>query len=71
MMGCALIIAICLVLTLLIVGIARDRRPGGEVVLTGVAPLAWPGAAEPVVHAVLTSRSTTNLDAQASEGAQP
>jgi hypothetical protein len=80
MLGCAVVIAICLVMTLLIVGIARDRRPGSEVVLNGVVPVAWHGATEPLVHAdaghaaniaVLTSRSTTNPDAQASEGAQP
>lgn len=67
-----MIIAICVVLTLLIVGIARDRRPGSEVVLN-VVPVAWhgAGAAEPAVHAVPTSRSATNPDAQASEGAQP
>lgn len=73
-------IAICVVLTVLIVSIARDRRPGGGVVLTDVAPVALLRAGEPVVHtnsahasdvAVVTARSTTNPGAQASEGAHP
>jgi hypothetical protein len=78
MMGCAVVIAICVVVTLLIVGIARDRRPGSQVVLSGVAPVVWHRAAEPVVNsphaanaAVPSNRSITNPDAQASEGAQP
>ncbi len=71
MLVCAVIIAVCVVLTLLIVGIARDRRPGSQVVLAGATPVTWHGVAGPLATAVPASRTTTNPDAQASEGAQP
>jgi hypothetical protein len=80
MLGCAVMIAVCVVLTVLIVSIARDRRPSSGVVLTDVAPVALLGAGEPLIHtdsahasnvAVVITRSTPNPGAPASEGAHP
>lgn len=53
MVACGLVIAVCLVLTVLIVGIARDRRPGPRVVTPGVS--IGPPAPVGVVTAVQQS----------------
>ncbi len=37
MVGCAVVIAVCLVLTVLIVGFARDRRPGSQTILPNLS----------------------------------
>jgi len=51
--GCALLVAVCLVITILIVGMARNRSPGAQVVVPGAA-LATPAAVNslPTVHPV-------------------
>jgi predicted nucleic acid-binding Zn ribbon protein len=36
-MGCALLVAVCLVITILIVGMARNRNPGAQVVVPGLS----------------------------------
>jgi len=53
--GCALLVAVCLVITILIVGMARSHNPGAQVVVPGLA-LAAPPAFEshPTVHTVHT-----------------
>lgn len=43
--GCVLLITACVVITVLIVGIARDRAPAPQVVPEGVAPRAGPAGA--------------------------
>jgi integral membrane sensor domain MASE1 len=71
MVGCALVIAVCLILTILIVTIARGRRPGSGAVVPGVAlaARAEPAPATGTAATPLTVRpSIVNLDAAASEG---
>jgi len=71
MVGCALVIAVCLILTILIVTIARGRRPGSGVVVPGVALAARAGPAPATSTAAtpLTVRPhIVNPDAAASEG---
>ncbi len=65
-MGCALLVAVCLVITILIVGMARSHNPGAQVVVPGLA-LAAPPAFDspPTIHAVHT---TEVLGAKAPEG---
>ncbi len=50
MVGCAVVIAVCVVLTLLIVGMARDRRPATQVIVPGVALGAGPTAPSSLVE---------------------
>jgi hypothetical protein len=58
--GCAVLIAVCLVITILIVGMARNRTPGAQVVAPTSA-LAAPGPAgsSPVVHPLNQFRGAT------------
>lgn len=70
MVGCALVIAVCLVLTILIVTIARGRRPGSGVVVADIALVqnaTAPGAGVSAAPLIL-NRHTVNPDAAASEG---
>jgi hypothetical protein len=67
MVGCALVVAVCLVLTLLIVNIARGRRPGSGVV--PVVALAVPTQPASRAAPLVTVRSSiVRPDATASEG---
>lgn len=63
--GCALLIAVCTAVTLVIVAVARDRSPSLLVVTPPPAPVSSP----PVVHhAVLVTESTETLGALAPQG---
>jgi hypothetical protein len=67
MVACGLVLAVCLVLTVLIVGIARDRRPGPRVVTPGVS-LGTTPAPFAVVPAVSQYQSIEYPGAAAPEG---
>jgi hypothetical protein len=63
--GCAVLIAVCTALTLLIVAVARDRSPSLFVV---TPPPALVSSAPVVHHAVLVVESTETLGALAPQG---
>jgi len=63
--GCALLVAVCLVITILIVGMARNRNPGVQVVVPGLAVAAPAFHSRPTVHTV---HSDKVLGAAAPEG---
>jgi hypothetical protein len=70
MVVCALVIAVCLVLTILIVNIARGRRPDSGVAVPDVVLVRMttaPGTLASASPLVLTP-PTVNPDAAASEG---
>jgi hypothetical protein len=69
MVGCAVVIALCVLLTALIVGFARDRRTGTPVIAPTAASSAR--AIRPTPSAINTDHHADNPDATASEGAQP
>lgn len=48
--GCAVLIAVCLVITILIVGMARNRTPGPQVVVPALSLPAGTAASRPLVH---------------------
>jgi hypothetical protein len=55
--GCALLVAVCLVITILIVGMARSRNPGPQVVVPGLSLAAPPAFdSHPTVHTVYTDK---------------
>jgi hypothetical protein len=66
MVGCAVVIAVCMILTVLIVGIARDRRPGSQVIVPDTSIGAWSQPAQ--LAAASANPPSTNPDATASEG---
>jgi hypothetical protein len=53
--GCVVLITACVVITVLIVGIARDRAPAPQVVLTAVGPTITPGGTTVSNHPPLLS----------------
>jgi hypothetical protein len=86
MVGCALVIAVCVLLTALIVGVARDRRSASPVVTPASLSPTTVGPARPATdparptpdHTSNDDKNTSNddknndnPDATASEGAQP
>jgi hypothetical protein len=63
--GCAVLVAVCLVITILIVGMARNRTPGAQVVVPALALAIPPVDSRPVVPTVPPNQFR---DATASEG---
>ena len=66
--GCALLVAVCLVITILIVGMARNRNPGAQVVLPGLASAAPAFDSRPTVHNVHNVHNDKVRGAVAPEG---
>lgn len=48
--GCAVLIAVCLVITILIVGMARNRMPGPQIVVPALSFPPGTAASRPVVQ---------------------
>jgi hypothetical protein len=63
--GCAVLVAVCLAITILIVGMARNRTPGAQVVLPALALAIPPVDSRPFVPTVPPNQFR---DAAASEG---
>jgi len=66
--GCALLVAVCLVITILIVGMARNRNPGAQVVLPGLASAAPAFDSRPNVHTIPNVHNDKVRGAVAPEG---
>ena len=48
--GCAVLITVCLVITILIVGMARNRTPGPQTVVPALSLPPEPAGSRPLVH---------------------